>query len=163
MTGRAETQAPRWLLAGAAGQIGTTLRQGRRGHDEVLRLTDMAEMAVAACSEEVQCGEEGMLADLSQVMDEVNAVIHLGGIPDEDTDERIRAAHRAGVRRMAFWSPWRFASACCCRSRSKPAISSLGSRGVTLWHAHAFAAPDTSSLTVAGISANTQSWLKPDG
>lgn len=104
------------LLTGAAGQVGSALREGLRGRFPVLRLTDNRDLGVA------QEGEEIILADLTNfdevraAMEGVDAVIHLGGIADEHTYERIRdvnfdgtyhvleAARQAGVRRVAFAS-----------------------------------------------------------
>lgn len=106
----------RLLLTGAAGQIGTALREGLRGRFPVLRLTDNRDLG------EAQAGEEIVPADLTNfdgvhaAMEGVDAVIHLGGIADEHTYERIRdvnfdgtyhvleAARQAGVKRIAFAS-----------------------------------------------------------
>ncbi|MDL2344501.1 NAD(P)-dependent oxidoreductase [Deinococcus sp. MIMF12] len=104
------------LLTGAAGQVGSALRDGLRGRFPVLRLTDHRDLG------EAQPGEEIIPADLTNfdevraAMEGVDAVIHLGGIADEHTYERIRdvnmdgtyhvleAARQAGVRRVAFAS-----------------------------------------------------------
>jgi uronate dehydrogenase len=106
----------RLLITGAAGTIGTALREALRGRFPVIRLTDHRNMG------EAQEGEEIMPADLTNfdevrtAMEGVDAVIHLGGIADEDTYERIRdvnfdgtyhvleAARQAGVERIAFAS-----------------------------------------------------------
>ncbi|GAA5512842.1 uronate dehydrogenase [Deinococcus carri] len=106
----------RILITGAAGQVGTALREGLRGHFPIIRLTDNRDLG------EAQPGEELVRADLTDfdqvraAMEGVDAVIHLGGIPDEDTYERIRdvnidgtynvleAARQAGVTRVAFAS-----------------------------------------------------------
>lgn len=110
----------RILITGAAGEVGTALRTQLRGFltdpTTVLRLTDARDLGPA------QSGEEVRLADLTDpeamqaAMDGVDAVIHLGGIPNEDRYERIRdvnidgtyhvleAARQAGVRRVAFAS-----------------------------------------------------------
>ncbi|TDE85283.1 NAD(P)-dependent oxidoreductase [Deinococcus sp. S9] len=106
----------RLLITGAAGQVGSALREHLRGRFPVLRLSDHRDLGTA------QEGEEIVLADLTNfdevraAMEGVDAVIHLGGIPDEDTYEHIRdvnmdgtyhvleAARQAGVRRVAFAS-----------------------------------------------------------
>ncbi|WP_019586247.1 NAD-dependent epimerase/dehydratase family protein [Deinococcus apachensis] len=106
----------RILLTGAAGQVGSALREGLRGHFPTLRLTDNRDLG------EAQPGEEIVYADLTKfdevraAVEGVDAVIHLGGIADEHTYERIRdvnmdgtyhvleAARQAGVRRVAFAS-----------------------------------------------------------
>jgi len=104
------------LLTGAAGRVGNALREGLRGRFPALRLTDNRDLG------EAQPGEEFVPADLTNfdevraAMEGVDAVIHLGGIADEHTYERIRdvnfdgtyhvleAARQAGVRRVAFAS-----------------------------------------------------------
>ncbi|MEW6420820.1 MAG: NAD(P)-dependent oxidoreductase [Deinococcota bacterium] len=106
----------RVLITGAAGEIGSALREGLRGHFPILRLTDHRDLGAA------QPGEEIVRADLTQMdevraaMEGVDAVIHLGGIANEHTYEQIRAvnmdgtyhvleaARQAGVRRVAFAS-----------------------------------------------------------
>ncbi|AWN22710.1 NAD(P)-dependent oxidoreductase [Deinococcus irradiatisoli] len=106
----------RVLLTGAAGHIGRTLRAGLRGHYELLRLTDVEAMDPPGRGEETVQADLTDPAAVREVMKDMDAVIHLGGIPDEDTYERIRrvnmdgmvyvmqAAHEAGVRRVAFAS-----------------------------------------------------------
>lgn len=106
----------RVLITGAAGEVGSALREGLRGQFPVLRLTDRRDLGAA------RPGEEVMPADLTdfdavlRVMEGVDAVIHLGGIADEHTYEQIRAvnmdgtyhvleaARQAGVKRVAFAS-----------------------------------------------------------
>ena len=105
----------RVLMTGAAGAIGSTLRAGLSGLYPTLRLTDIRPMTAGP-------GEEFMQADLSdldaarRVMDGVNAVIHLAGIPDEAGFEAIlrhnivttysvlQAAREAGARRVVYAS-----------------------------------------------------------
>ncbi|AAF12411.1 NAD-dependent epimerase/dehydratase family protein [Deinococcus radiodurans] len=110
----------RLLITGAAGEVGSALRELLRGplgqHFPIIRLTDNRDLGAA------RPGEEVMLADLTdfnavlKVMQGVDAVIHLAGIPDEDSYANIRAvnidgtyhvleaARQAGVRRVAFAS-----------------------------------------------------------
>lgn len=106
----------RALITGAAGEIGAALREGFRGQYPAVRLTDQRDLGDA------QVGEEIIYADLTNfeqvraAMDGVDAVVHLGAIPDEHTYERIRdvnmdgtyhvleAARQAGVKRIAFAS-----------------------------------------------------------
>ncbi|GAA4007576.1 NAD(P)-dependent oxidoreductase [Deinococcus rubellus] len=110
----------RVLLTGAAGHIGTALRQHLRGHYGLLRLSDLP--AALAGLPPAGPGEELCPADLTdpaavrEVTQGMDAVIHLGGIPDEDTYPVIRAANMdgtanllaaaqlCGVRRVAFAS-----------------------------------------------------------
>lgn len=106
----------RLLITGAAGGLGRLCR-ARLGHlAETLRLSDVAEMAVAGPGEEVvRCD----LADKHAVQDLVqgcDSIVHLGGVSVESTFENIlngnligtynlyEAARKAGVRRVAFAS-----------------------------------------------------------
>ncbi|WP_420597358.1 NAD-dependent epimerase/dehydratase family protein [Deinococcus sp.] len=116
MTKQTEDRPRRVLLTGAAGRIGCVLREGLRGHYEVLRSTDIAGLEPAASGEEVMQADLTDPDDMRRVMDGIDAVIHLGGIPDEDSYQQIRAvnmdgtanvleaARLSGVRRMAFAS-----------------------------------------------------------
>lgn len=106
----------RLLITGAAGEVGSALRELLRGQFSVIRLTDHRDLGAA------QAGEELLTADLTDfdavlnVMQDVDAVIHLGGIADEDTYANIRAvnidgtynvleaARQLGVKRVAFAS-----------------------------------------------------------
>lgn len=106
----------RVLLTGAAGEIGTALREQLRGRFPVLRLTDVRDMPQARPGEEVMPADLTDLASVQAVMQDVDAVIHLGGIANEHTYEQIRtvnmdgtyhvleAARHAGVKRVAFAS-----------------------------------------------------------
>lgn len=106
----------RLLLTGAAGQVGSALREGLRGHFPILRLTDNRDLGEAREGEEIVSADLTKFDEVRAAMEGVDAVIHLGGIPDEHTYERIRdvnmdgtyhvleAAREAGVRRVAFAS-----------------------------------------------------------
>lgn len=84
----------RVLVTGAAGQLGTTLREGLRGKYRLLRLSDVAEMEAPGEGEEVvRCD----LADdegVARLCEGVDAVVHLGGHPREADWETI---HRANI------------------------------------------------------------------
>ncbi len=106
----------RILITGAAGNIGSTLRAGLRGVYPVLRLTDNRNLGEAAEGEEVVQADLTNFDEVLAAMQDVDAVVHLGGIPNEDTYERIRsvnmdgtqhvyeAARLAGARRVVFAS-----------------------------------------------------------
>lgn len=121
MTPNSSPSRPRRvLLTGAAGHIGTALRQHLRGHYDLLRLSDLPG-ALTGLPPAV-AGEELWPADLTDpaavrgAAQGMDAVIHLGGVPDEDTYPVIRAvnmdgtanlleaARLSGVRRVAFAS-----------------------------------------------------------
>lgn len=94
----------RVLLTGAAGQIGTALRTGLRGHYDLLRLSDLP--AALAELSPAEAGEELVPADLTdpqavqRATQGMDAVIHLGGIPDEDTYPVIRAVNMDGTANL---------------------------------------------------------------
>lgn len=105
----------RVLITGAAGHIGRALRAGLRGQYQ-LRLADIAAQAPAGDDEEIVSTDITRLADLVPAMQGVDVVVHLAGIPDEDSWEKIRdinidgcynvfeAARQAGVKRVIFAS-----------------------------------------------------------
>jgi len=103
------------VITGAAGRIGTILRTRLATPGRVLRLLDVVPVAAGD-------GEEALTASVTD-MDAMtsacagaDAVIHLGGIPNEASWDRIldvningtytvlEAARRAGVRRVIFAS-----------------------------------------------------------
>jgi uronate dehydrogenase len=108
----------RILITGAAGQIGTMLRQRMRKPARVLRLLDIAPIPPAHPDERV----ETVIADITDpagmraAVAEVDAVIHLGGIAYESDWESILhtnirgthtvldAARTAGVPRVILAS-----------------------------------------------------------
>jgi uronate dehydrogenase len=105
----------RVLITGAAGHIGRALRAGLAGRYQ-LRLADIAPQAPAGAGEEVVSADITRLEELLPVMQGVETVVHLAGIPDEDTWQKIRdmniegcynvfeAARQAGVKRVVFAS-----------------------------------------------------------
>ena len=105
----------RVLITGAAGHIGRVLRAGLRGQYQ-LRLSDVAPQADAGEGEEIVTADITRLEDLLPVMQGVDVVVHLAGIPDEARWEKIRdmniegcynvfeAARQAGVKRVVFAS-----------------------------------------------------------
>jgi uronate dehydrogenase len=106
----------RILITGAAGHIGRALRAGLAGRYKVLRLADIAPQAPAGQGEETVAVDIRDLDALEYAMMGMDCVVHLAGIPDEDSWERIRdmniegcynvfeAARRAGVKRVVFAS-----------------------------------------------------------
>jgi uronate dehydrogenase len=106
----------RVLITGAAGNIGRTLRRHLRGRYRLLRLTDIAPQEPAGAGEEVATVDIRDVDALAASMRGIDCVIHLAGVPEEDSWERIlplniqgcynvfEAARREGVRRMVFAS-----------------------------------------------------------
>ena len=106
----------RLLLTGAAGHLGTVLRPRLKACCEVLRVSDRATLGPRSEGEELMTAD---LADKAQVLDllqGVEAVVHLGGISTEKTWESIlsanidgmvnlyEAARQHGTRRIVFAS-----------------------------------------------------------
>ena len=107
----------RVLITGAAGTIGSVLRDGLRGRYPVLRLTDRAPLGKAQAGEEiVENLDLADLAGLEAAMQGIDAVVHLAGTPVEQAWEPVlnnniiglyntyEAARRQGVRRIVFAS-----------------------------------------------------------
>jgi len=106
----------RVLMTGAGGNLGSALREHLHGLAEVFRLSDIAPLDIKADGEEfVQCDLSDFDAVLKLVED-CDGIIHLGGIPTENTFENIlngnirgtynlyEAARRQGVPRILFAS-----------------------------------------------------------
>jgi len=106
----------RVLITGAAGNIGRALRRHLRGRYGLLRLTDIAAQETAGPGEEVARVDIRDIAAVEDSMRDIDCVIHLAGVPEEDSWERIlplniegcynvfEAARRQGVRRVVFAS-----------------------------------------------------------
>jgi len=86
----------RLLLTGAAGALGRVLRQELRAYADTLRVSDIADLgAVGPHEEAVQCD----LADFQKVLplgEGVDAIVHLGGVPVENTFQAILQSNIAG-------------------------------------------------------------------
>ncbi|WP_459614562.1 NAD-dependent epimerase/dehydratase family protein [Bordetella sp. 2513F-2] len=106
----------RLLITGAAGGLGSVLRQRLRPHADILRLSDIAPLSPPGPGEELLPCD---LADGPAVMELVrgtDAIVHLGGISVERPFEEIlpaniqgtyhiyEAARVHGVRRVVFAS-----------------------------------------------------------
>ncbi|MEO0410449.1 MAG: NAD(P)-dependent oxidoreductase [Pseudomonadota bacterium] len=106
----------RILITGAAGTVGSALRTGLRGAYPALRLTDIAPMGGAHAGEEIMLADMRDAAALAPVMQDVDCVVHLAGLADEDSWEKVsalaidgcysvfEAARQAGVRRIVYAS-----------------------------------------------------------
>jgi uronate dehydrogenase len=104
------------LITGAAGRIGSVLREGLRGAYPVLRLSDIRPLGEAQAGEELDAADLRDLDQMVAAMEGVDAVVHLGGVPEEDAWEPVHnlnlvgcyhvfeAARRQGVKRMVFAS-----------------------------------------------------------
>ena len=106
----------RLLITGAAGNLGTVLRQGLAPLATTLRLTDRAGMGEAAAHEEIMPAELSDLKAIMEVVKDCDAVVHFGAAPMEKPWEEIlnssiiggyniyEAARRHGVRRIVYAS-----------------------------------------------------------
>lgn len=107
---------PRLLLTGAAGGLGRVLRPRLRALCEVLRVSDIADMAPAGPGEEVVSAALQDKAAVHALLQGVSAVVHLGGVSTEHAFEDIlpanivgcyhvyEAARLQGVRRIVLAS-----------------------------------------------------------
>ncbi len=111
-----QPSALRVLMTGAAGNIGRTLRAHLKGRYALLRLIDVAAQQAAGPGEEVATVDIRDMAALERSLRGIDCVIHLAGIPEEDSWEKIlpvniegcynlfEAARSQGVRRVVFAS-----------------------------------------------------------
>ena len=106
----------RILMTGAAGALGQALRDRLKGNCSVLRLSDRVDLGAARAGEEIALAD---LADAQAVLaavQDVDAVVHFGGISLDGPFEPIlkanilgmhnlyEAARKHGVRRVVFAS-----------------------------------------------------------
>ncbi|WDY56223.1 NAD-dependent epimerase/dehydratase family protein [Pseudomonas sp. PSKL.D1] len=107
----------RLLLTGAAGGLGQVMRERLQAHANVVRVSDISAMAPAAGDHEevVSCNLADKAAVLALAQD-VDAIVHLGGISTERDFESIldanirgtfhiyEAARKHGIKRVVFAS-----------------------------------------------------------
>ena len=106
----------RVLITGAAGGIGSRLRQTLKGVYPVLRLSDVASLGQAVPGEELDTTDITDLDQAERMCEGVDGIVHLGGMAGENTWDVIlrlnligtynvlEAARRQGVRRLIFAS-----------------------------------------------------------
>ena len=109
----------RLLLLGAAGGIGSAVRQGLVGRYELMRLADIAPLGPSGEGEECVRADLLDLASLVAAMDGIDCVVHMAGVPVEPEENAwaqvlpanivgvhnlFEAARMAGVKRVLFAS-----------------------------------------------------------
>ncbi|MEA2505833.1 MAG: uronate dehydrogenase [Actinomycetota bacterium] len=107
----------RVLLTGAAGRIGSVLREGIRGELEELRLSDRELVEPVHGTSETFAGADLLdPAEVARIVQGVDVIVHLGGHPDEagfaelvgpnvhGTFNIFESARRAGVTRIVYAS-----------------------------------------------------------
>ena len=87
----------RVLITGAAGAIGAVLRQGLAGRYPILRLSDRNDLGTAAVGEELALADLQDLAAVSNAAKDCDAIVHLGGIPEEADWASIHGANFIGT------------------------------------------------------------------
>ena len=107
---------PMVLMTGAAGEIGSLLREAWRGALPAVRLIDRRDLGEAAAGEEVVQLDLADFPRLHSASEGADVVVHLAAIPSEDEFPRLveanvvatynvfEAARQAGVRRVVFAS-----------------------------------------------------------
>ena len=106
----------RILITGAAGRIGSSLRERLRGDYRLIRLTDVLPMAPAREAEEVSVCDLADADGIARLCEGMDAIIHLGGSPREVPWEEIlppnfigsinvwEGARKAGTDRVLYAS-----------------------------------------------------------
>ncbi len=106
----------RLLLTGAAGGLGRVLRPRLQSICTTLRISDIAELGAAEPGEELRPCDLADKAAVTQLLQGVDAVVHLGGVSTEQAFESVlpaniigvynlyEAARLAGTRRIVFAS-----------------------------------------------------------
>lgn len=104
------------LLTGAAGGLGTALRERLKANCNVLRLSDKVGFGAAQAREEVMLADLADADAVSAMVQGVDAIVHLGGISVEGPFQPIlqanivgaynlyEAARKHGVKRVVFAS-----------------------------------------------------------
>jgi uronate dehydrogenase len=104
------------LLTGAAGGVGTALRERLKANCTVLRLSDRVDFGPAQAGEEVVVADLAEAAAVSAMVQGCQAIVHLGGVSVEGPFNPIlqanivgvynlyEAARQHGVKRVVFAS-----------------------------------------------------------
>jgi uronate dehydrogenase len=106
----------RVLITGAAGAIGSTLRTGLRNAYHLLRVSDVRSLGRSEAEEEAIQTDLTDFGAVRRIVEGIDCVVHLGGVPREDSWDAIRenniagtynlfeASRMCGVKRIVFAS-----------------------------------------------------------
>lgn len=104
------------LMTGAAGGLGTALRERLKANCDVLRLSDRVGLGEACAHEEIVLADLSDADAVSAIVQGVDAIVHLGGVSVEGPFQPIlqanilgvyhlyEAARKHGVKRVVFAS-----------------------------------------------------------
>ena len=87
----------RLLLTGAAGNLGRELRPRLKAYCETLRLSHRKEIGAADAGEEIVVASLEDKAQVHALLQDVDAVVHMGGVSTEQTWEAILAGNIVGM------------------------------------------------------------------
>jgi uronate dehydrogenase len=90
----------RLLLTGAAGFLGRELRPRLKAYCDTLRLSDRSDMGAPHAGEEVQITALENKEQVLDLLDQVDAVVHLGGISTEQPWDHILAGNIMGMANL---------------------------------------------------------------
>ena len=90
----------RLLMTGAAGNMGRLLRPFLRRDERVLRLADVVEVDDARPGEEIVVADVTDPTIVTKICQDVDAVLHLGGISTEAPFEEVIAVNVVGTRNV---------------------------------------------------------------
>lgn len=93
----ADYHCHRLLLTGAAGNLGKVLRPRLKAHADLLRVSDLAHLGEAAAGEEIVPCDLADAAAVSGLVQDVDAIVHLGGVSVEQPFDVILPANIQGV------------------------------------------------------------------
>ena len=90
----------RLLLTGAAGGLGRELRPRLKAYCDTLRVSDIAALGTAAPGEELQAVALQDQSAVHALLQDVDAVVHLGGVSVEGPFEPILQANIVGMHHL---------------------------------------------------------------
>ena len=90
----------RILITGAAGGIGSVLRAGLRNAYPLIRLSDKRPLSEPSSGEECVVADLGDFDAIRSIVDGMDCVVHLGGVPREGDWAAILEANIVGTRNM---------------------------------------------------------------